>query len=160
MILRVLLCAAITGAAFWKLGGTTWVLTLPLWGLALARPLVEAAFQLPALSRRLATLGWEGRYTEFDGLRVRTYVVGRELRVAAADVDAVLGWRDTPIGQRAQSLRIDGRFLGAPATYPVRILISLLENERSPTARRFRHWLEREVAFPHQARQQRSSGEL
>ncbi|MBL8448020.1 MAG: hypothetical protein JNJ44_11465 [Zoogloeaceae bacterium] len=158
VILRVFLCAGITGVAYWRLGGTTWVLTLPLWGLALARPLVDAGFQLPALIRRLATLGWEGRYTEFDGVRVRTFVVGQELRMAASDVDAILGWRATPTGRRAHRLRLGGHFGGPPATYPVWTLIALLEGDLSPTARRFRHWLEREVHRPHQLRQQRDAG--
>lgn len=149
IILRLAACFTVSYLAYRQIGPTTMMLTLPLWGAALARPIIEGVPALLRWAGHLHLQAWDGRYYEFDGRQVRVVTIGETLWFAEPDVVAILG--GTPealrskVGRNEYGPLGEGRLMG----FPEQALRRLLNGDASPQALRFRLWMEREVIFPH-----------
>lgn len=157
IILRLSACFTVSYLAYRQVGPTTMMLTLPLWGAALARPIIEG---LPAMLRWAAHLhlrAWEGRYYEFDGQQVRVVSIRDTLWFAEQDVVVILGWAPETVrrklGRNDYGPLGEGRLMG----FPEHALGRLLDGDARPQALRFRLWMEREVIFPHRERLRRGN---
>ena len=143
-------CLLLSWAAWHWLGLTSMVTTLPLFGVALARPLLDLA---GALQRGMKHAHWhevEGRHYAYRGRRVQVLDdADRHRWVRLADVRAIIGL--TPSDSALAIAYRDGvRALGpsAQAHIVAEALLAHLGKERSPDAARLRAWVEREIVFP------------
>lgn len=156
ILTRLALCAAASWA-LWRLGGTAlMVMSAPLYGIALARPLIDLAGALRHAMRAAVLRPLEGRHCVFRGTPVQVLGDDDHVRwVRAADVRAILGHTASD-GVLALSYPGGWRSLGTPPEphFSEDALIAHLRTERSTEALRFRHWVERTIAFP--ARQRRA----
>lgn len=150
IVLRVALCAAVSWGV-WRIGGLVpMVSTAPLWGIALARPLIELASELHHRLRAHVWKPLEGRHFVFRGIPVQVLEDDDHRRwVRAADVRRIVG-RTASNGALALTYPDGWRRFGQPAEphFSDEALIAHLAKESSPEALRFRHWAEREIAFP------------
>ena len=136
----------------WKLGGKPWMLvglvfSVPAFGVAIARPLVELSHEGLSWLAAQPLEKWEGRYYEFAGVHVRIYEDRGELWFAAKDVIQALA-----IPANADSLLavypggckvLEGiNFLAIPA------LENFLAAHPGPESGRFLLWSRREVLAP------------
>jgi hypothetical protein len=155
--LRLAACFAVSYLAYREVGPTTMMLTLPLWGAALARPIIEGVPALLRWAGHLHLQAWEGRYYEFDGRQVRVVTIRDTLWFAEPDVVAILGWAPETLrrklGRNEYGPLGEGRLMG----FPEQALGRLLDGDASPQALRFRLWMEREVIFPHRERLRRGA---
>jgi hypothetical protein len=147
---RLLLCAA-TSWLVWRNGGLALLLvTVPLYGVALARPLLDLASELRHHARAAVWRPLEGRHFAFRGSPVQVIEDSEHRRwVRAADVRRIVGYTAST-GTLALTYPEGWRAMGQPAEphFSDEALIAHLAKERSPRALRFRRWAEREIAFP------------
>jgi hypothetical protein len=159
--LRLTLCAAVSWLV-WRFGGlAAMVGTVPLYGVLLARPLLDLASELRHHSRALVWRKLEGRHFAFKGIPVQVLEDDAYRRwVRAADVRRIVGFTASD-GALALTYPNGWRRLGAPAQphFSDEALLVHLAKETSPEALRFRHWVEREIAFPARRLRQRTGGE-
>ena len=148
--LRLVLCLAVTWLAL-KFGGkTSAIWTAALYGVALARPLLDLASELRHLARRGLWRDVEGRHYSFRGRAIRVLTdVDHRRWVRLADVRAAVGFTASDATLRV-AYPGAWQLLGRPPEAFVRedALVTHLAKERTPDAARFRHWAEREIAFP------------
>jgi hypothetical protein len=74
-LVRLALCAAVSWLVWRYLGLVVAVITVPLWGIALARPIVEFAGHFYDWVNRSPLAAWQGRYYNFNGVHVRVMPV-------------------------------------------------------------------------------------
>jgi hypothetical protein len=150
--LRLALCAAVAWTA-WRLAGlTALVTTAPLFGIALARPLLDLASDLRHHARARAWRPVQGRHYAFHGYPVQVIEdVQHERWIRAADIRRILGHTASD-GALALSYPEGWKAMGQPPQphFSTAALIAHLAKESTPQALRLRHWVEREIAFPAQ----------
>ena len=155
---RLALCAAGSWAA-WHFGGlVTVVATAPLYGIALARPLLDLASELRHRSRALVWRSVEGRHYVFRGTPVQVLEDDQQRRwVRAADVRRIVGHTASD-GALALTYPDGWRRMGRPAQphFSDAALVAHLAKESTPEALRFRQWVEREIVFPGQRLRERA----
>jgi hypothetical protein len=145
-----MLCAAVSWLA-WRQGGAVLLcVSLVVWGMALAKPLLELASDLRQALRASVWRKHEGRYFAFRGTPVQVIEDDEQHRwVRMADVRRIVGFTS---GETALSLTYpeDWRVLGSPPEPHLRdeALLLHLQKEASPIALKFSRWIEREVAYP------------
>ena len=148
--LRLLLCVAV-GWTLWRyFGPAVAVSSAPLFGIALARPLLDLASELRHATRAAMWRPVEGAYFVYRGTPVQVLEDDDHQRwVRAADVRAIVG-HTASHGALALSYPHGWRTLGQPPEphFSDAALIAHLAKETGPEALRFRHWVEREIAFP------------
>ena len=147
---RLVLCGLVSYAA-WRFGGlTTAVGTIVLYAIALPKPLIDLASEMRHLVRRAHWRDREGRHYAYHGLPLTVHEdVDHRRWIALAGVRAIVGF--TASDATLQVTYPDGwQVLGRPPAPCLRddALIAHLKTERSPAALKFRHWVEREIAFP------------
>jgi len=147
--LRLVLCACAT-ALVWRLGAGPRIASIALYGLLLAKPLIDLASELRHQYRRLHWRDAEGRHYSFRGRAIDVQVdVDHRRWVRLADVRDAAGFTASDA-----TLRVTypgaWRAWGRPPQPYLRedALVVHLAKERSPAAAKFRHWAEREIAFP------------
>ena len=148
--LRLALCAAASWAAWHYIGLTAVVTTAPLFGIALARPLLDLASELRHHTRARVWRELEGRHFVFRGIPVQVLEDEQHCRwVRAADVRRIVGHTASD-GALALTYPNGWRMMGKPAQahFSDDALIAHLTKETAADALRFRHWAEREIAFP------------
>jgi len=148
--LRLAVCGLIAWAAWRKLGETGLAVSAPVFGIALARPLIELAGALRDAMKRSHFRDVEGRHYAFRGRRMQVIEdADRRRWVRLADVRAVVGFTASD-GALAITYPDGVRRLGRPAEPHVgeEALLAHLLKERSPEAARLRRWVERQVVFP------------
>jgi hypothetical protein len=148
-VLRLVACLAVT-ALSWRLGMGARIGTIAVYGLLLARPLVELASELWRVARRIGWHDVQGRHYSFRGRAVDVRTDADRWRwVRLADVRAAVGFTATDGALRTT---YPGAWctLGRPPEAYLRedALVTHLAKERDLAAARFRHWAEREIAFP------------
>jgi len=157
IVLRVALCAALSWCV-WRIGGLVpMVATAPLWGVALAKPLIDLASEVRHRMRRHVWKPLEGRHFVFRGMPLQVLEDADHRRwVRAADVRRIVG-HTASNGALALTYPNGWRLLGQPAEphFSDEALIVHLAKESAPKALRFRHWAEREIAFPAQRLRER-----
>ncbi len=150
IVIRLLLCAACSWLV-WRFGGlAVMVATAPLYGVALARPLLDLASELRHGARAAVWRPLEGRHCVFRGTPVQVLEDEQHCRwVRAADVRRIVGFTASD-GALALTYPNGWRAMGRPAQphFSDDALIVHLSKETTPEALRFRHWAEREIAFP------------
>jgi hypothetical protein len=124
--------------------------TLPLFGIVLARPLLELAAALRDGMKEVQLAAVAGRHYAFRGRSVQVLEdADRRRWVRLADVRALVGFTASD-GALAITYRDGVRRLGQPAEAHVseEALLAHLMKERAPEAARLRVWVEREIVFP------------
>jgi hypothetical protein len=155
IVVRLALCALLSWAA-WHLGlGAGTLVVVALFGIALARPLVDLASELRHQYRRAHWRDREGRHYVFRGRPLSVHEDAEHRRwVRLADVRSVVGFTASDASLKLTYAN-GWRLLGRPPEPHLsdEALIAHLSKERSATALKFVQWAEREIAFP--ARRQR-----
>ena len=90
-ITRLALSAAILWAVFRYMGMIPFVLAVPIAGVLLSKPIIEAGGAWFNWAKRQPYAEWQGNYYEFAGTQIRIVEVGRELWVVDADLLRVIG---------------------------------------------------------------------
>jgi len=148
--LRLACCALVSWGA-WRLGGPGFLVgTLPLVGIALARPLVELASALRHEMNRAHWRDVEGRHYAFRGHPVSVLEdADRRRWVRLADIRAIAGFTASD-GALAITYPNGVQRLGRPPQTHVsdEALLAHLQKERAPDAVRLCGWVEREIVFP------------
>jgi hypothetical protein len=144
-------CCALISWGVWRLQGpAAMVTTLPLFGIALAKPLIDLASELRHVMRRSHWRDVEGRHYAFRGQPVRVVDdADRQRWVHLADIRAIVGFTATD-GALAISYPNGVRHLGRPPEPHLsdEALLAHLRKERGPSALRLAIWVEREIVFP------------
>lgn len=156
---RLALCAAVSGV-LWRFGGAAlMVVSAPLYGMALARPLLDLASELRHATRAAVWRPVEGRHCVYRGTPVQVLEDDEHVRwVRAADVRRILG-HTASNGALRLTYPNGWQIMGAPAEphFSDDALIAHLRTERSAQALRFRQWAERTIAFPAQRQREKLS---
>lgn len=157
LALRGGVCALVSGLAWWTAGATGFVTSLALWGVALARPLLDLAGELRHTMRAAVWHELEGRHYSFRGLAVQVLEDddGR-CWIRVADVRRIVGFTAS---DRALALSYPQGWghLGRPPQphMSTEALLVHLGKETSPVALKLRQWIEREIDFPARRRRER-----
>jgi hypothetical protein len=153
---RLALCALVAWAV-WRIGGLVpMVATSALFGVLLAKPLLELLSDLRHQTRALVWRSLEGRHYVFRGMPVQVIEDDAHTRwVRAADVRSIIGFTASD-GALALTYPEGWRLLGKPREphFSDEALIAHLRKESSAEAGRFMQWAERAIAYP--ARQLRA----
>ncbi len=152
---RFAVCCAATWLV-WRLGfGVGTLFMIGLFGILLAKPLIDIASALRHALRREVWRDVQGRHYAFKGRPVRVITDADQRRwIRLADVRRITGF--TASDAALQVTYPQGwRKLGTPAEPYLcdETLLTHLAKERSPENARMRLWVEREIVFP--ARRQR-----
>ncbi len=154
VVVRILVRGGGCGLLFWWIWRTFGLASampvVALFGIALARPLIELAEALGWQMRRAHWHDVEGRHYTHRGRAVAVLEDDEHRRwLRLADVRAFVGFTASD-GALAISYPGCVRELGRPPAQYVRVdaLLVHLAKERSPEAARLRGWVEREIAFP------------
>ena len=147
---RLLLCCVATYALWLRLGTTGFAISAPIFGAALARPIIDLVAEFTAQARHAALADLAGRNYEFRGARldIAEYDDGyrwislRDVRkvLPAMPRDAVLRSRFPADLLHDEDLK--GERIRAEA------LLDYLRKSMESDAIRFRNWLEKDVVFP------------
>ncbi len=155
LALRLSLCCLFSWLVWRTLGLTSMIATLGMFGVALARPLIDLASAIRHEMRRATWHDVEGRHFAYRGHSVRVVEDADHQRwIRLADVRAIVGF--TASDAALQLTYPNGwRRLGRPLEPHLsdEALLAHLAKERLPSAAKLRHWVEREIVFP--ARRQR-----
>ena len=154
---RLAACAGLAWAAWRALGVWGLAPALLLLAVLLPYPLLTLASELRQKMREQVWKPVEGRYHAYHGTPVQVLTDERHRRwVRVADVRKITGFTaSTP----ALSLTYPNGYqlMGRPAVPHLSddALVAHLRTESKPAALKFRHWVEREIAFPAQRERER-----
>jgi len=144
-------CCALISWGVWRLQGpAAMVVTLPLFGIALAKPLIDLASALRHAMRQSHWRDVEGRHYAFRGRGVRVLEDADGRRwIRLGDVRAIVGFTASD-GALALAYPEGVRRIGRPVEPYIgeEALLEHLGKERGPNAIRLRAWVEREIVFP------------
>ena len=147
---RLALCGAVSWWV-WRIGGLVpMVATTPLYGVMLAKPILDLLSDARHHARALAWRKLEGRHYVFRGTPVQVLEDDAHVRwVRAADVRRIVGFTASD-GALAITYPDGWRVLGDPPQphFSDEALLVHLRKENAPEALRFRHWAERTITFP------------
>jgi hypothetical protein len=147
---RLALCGVVSWFV-WRVGGLVpMVATAPLYGVLLARPLLDLVSDLRHQTRVLVWRPLEGRHYVYRGTPVQVLEDDAQVRwVRATDVRAIVGFTASD-GALALTYPDGWRVLGKPPQphFSDEALLVHLRKENSAEARRFMHWAERTITFP------------
>ena len=153
---RLAVCVLVSWCV-WRLGGLApMVATAPLYGVLLAKPLLELMSDMRHQTRVLVWRPLEGRHYVFRGTPVQVIEDDSHVRwVRAADVRRIVGFTASD-GALALTYPNGWRLMGQPPEphFSDEALVTHLRKENSAEAGRFMHWAERTIAYP--ARQLRA----
>jgi hypothetical protein len=157
LAVRLFIGAAATWLMFWASGVLGLVFAAPIWGLLLAKPLLEG---LPLLLRGAKRSAWttdEFEVIAFEGHQLRIRFLAGYPWVVDADLLGVLGEKPTDSARRradpANCAQIGHRKLWG---FSEAGTVKYLSASRHPDAHKLRLHLERQVFFPARKRRERS----
>jgi hypothetical protein len=157
LLVRLALCALVSALFIWighqvhaRAGGWIgFVLSIPLYGTALAKPLVELFEEGLTWLSRQPLRQWEGRYYEFNGIQIRVYEDDEKLWFVAKDVLAATHVSAIPgsfIATHSQGFRV---LAGTRLTcLDLDTVEKVLARSREHEPGRFILWARREVETP------------
>jgi hypothetical protein len=155
LAIRLALCSAATWLV-WRLGFDTGVLFMAaLYGVGVARPLLDLASAIRHEMRRAQWHDLQGRHFAFRGRTVHVVEDADHQRwIRLADIRAIVGFTASD-GALHIAYPNGWQLCGRPATPHLsdEALLAHLAKERAPVAAKLRHWVESEIVFP--ARRQR-----
>jgi hypothetical protein len=148
--LRLAGCVIVAWAAQRWLGKVAMVTVLPIFGIALARPIIELASEIGQATKRAHWRDVEGQHFAFRGQPIGVVSDADKRRwVRIADIRRVTGFTAS---DGALELTYPGgaRRFGKPSQLHLsdEALLAHLRKERSPEAIRLANWVEREIVFP------------
>ena len=150
VLVRLAGCTLLSWFVWRSFGSVPMVTTLPLFGVALARPLLDLA---SALRHQMDRAHWrdvQGRHYAYRGRPVRVVEdEDRQRWVRLADVRAIVGFTASD-GALAIAYPDAVLRIGRPPEPHLRdeALLAHLAKERAPEAIRLRIWVERAIVFP------------
>jgi hypothetical protein len=148
--IRLAVCFAFSYLAWRGAGPIGLGASIALFGLLLAKPLVELASVIRHAIRAQAWKPVEGRYWAYHGQPVQVIEDEDHRRwILADDVRRIVGFTASN-GALALTYPNGFRNLGKPALphFSDEALLTHLAKENSTRALKFRHWVERDIAFP------------
>jgi hypothetical protein len=148
--IRLTLCAAFSWLVWRALGPVAMVMTLPLVGITLARPLIDLASDIRHQTRALVWHSSQGRYYAYRGIALQVLEDARHTRwIRAEDVRRIVG-STTSDGALALTYPDGWQMMGNPMQphFSDVALIVHLRKDSSAKTLHFRQWAEREIAFP------------
>lgn len=155
--LRIALAAAISTFAFYKVNWLAAILSIPVWGVLLAKPVVEFAETYFDFARKQPYQAWNGHYYAFEGTQIRVFEDLDEatLWFCDADILKVLGKVPEPSYRIAYP---PPRYRLLPGTqlwaFSEDAVIDVVSHIRHPDMGKFRFWLDRQVIAPYRKRQE------
>jgi hypothetical protein len=156
LALRSLLCAALGWLGWHFIGPGTIALTIPLFGIAAAKPLLELIGAAYGAVRARALADIEGQHYAYRGIPVRVVQDPQHRRwVRAADVRRIIGGTDSDSALKltyGRGYRTTGR-PAEPYFSESALLLHLSRQGSHAASGRLRLWVERVVVGP--AREQR-----
>jgi len=146
----------------WRYLGEFWPVVVPIWGVLLAKPIIEL---VPALLRALREdvfAEWQGRYYAFDGHHIRVLDIEGKPWIVDADLVRSLGQRmSPPLRERLRKTLDATEYDRLPATrlwgFSERGALKFLAQRQDPQALKLKLWLEREVYFVWHKRAERAA---
>jgi hypothetical protein len=145
--LRLAVCVLVVWAARRWLGNVAMVTTLPIFGVALARPLLDFAGDIRDAIKGARWRHVQGRHYAFRDQPIR--VADHQRWVHLGDIRAIAGFTASD-GALTLTYPNGARRLGKPAELHLsdEALLAHLRKERAPDAVRLCLWVEREIVFP------------
>lgn len=154
----LLVCGTLAYGAWRAMGWVGVVLSAPIFGAAVARPLLELVGAIARGTKALALGSTEGRHYAFRGQSIDITEDDAPYRwLLTDDVRKVIV--DLPSDKLLQRLYPDGlHAVGRPAAMRIQAeaLADYLRKSSDPTSIRFKRWVERDVLLP--ARKRREVG--
>jgi len=155
LLLRFVVSASICALATWigwKLGQRAWALTffvftIPVVGVAIAKPLVEFSHEGISWLADAHSREWHGAYYEFNGVQIRVYEDDDRLWFTAADVLKACNIRaiaETLLASHPENCRSLGRHV----CLDIGGVEKLFEDNRNAELGRLMVWAKREVITP------------
>lgn len=153
LLLRFVVCTAVSVPLWWFSGWTGLLLALMLWARAFSGDLIALGETLGRALRHLAFRPVQGRFYQFKGHRVRVLDddIERQRWIALADLATALGGA-MPVAsirrRQPDALREEG-----DGVYVLdEAALAWLREQRGDRAGRLAHWVEREVWYPARGR--------
>ena len=148
LALRLVICIGVTYLGVVVLGLTGFAITAPIWGVMLAKPILEFFPALERMIHRHALQQWEGKYYKYGPTHLRVYFDGDDAWFNAKDVlsvfDKTLGsWLDTRFTPEEYGTIPDRNDKGFSSAG----VVKLTQISDHPEAPKFRLWFERAVVF-------------
>ena len=152
---RLALSAAILWAVFHYMGMIPFVLSIPIAGVLLAKPLIEAGGSWLHWAKKQPYAEWHGNYYEFAGTQIRMFEIGRELWVVDEDLLRVIGEKPSLLlGGHYDVLEYgpidETEFHGFSPAGAAKVLNQSTHYE----SKRMLMWLQREVYKVHRRKQE------
>lgn len=128
------------------------VMSLPLWGVILAKPILALVGQYFGWAKREPYAKWQGRYYEFYGTHVRAEEDDEQIWFMEQDLLKILGRTPEKTNKLSygegnyRELRRGVLLLSEAAA------VALAGRSHHPDAGKLRFWLEREIIAPHRKR--------
>ena len=158
LTIRLALSAAILWAVFRYIGLIPFVLAIPIAGILLAKPIIEAGEGYFKWAKRQPYAEWQGNYYEFAGTQIRLFEVRRELWAVDTDLLRVIGEKPTLMltslyGTTDYNVITDTKYHGFSPAGAEKVLNKSTHFE----AKRMLLWLQREVYKQHARKQDLSA---
>ena len=140
----------------YKLGGghkeglVLLVLSAPIWGVLLAKPILELVKSYVDFAKQQPYIPWQGHYYEFQGRQIRIFEDDGLLWFVDRDVLRVLDKEPTSAMRIAYG-EVDYKPIGETGmmAFSDRVVVRVVSLIRHPEAGKFKFWIEREVIAPH-----------
>ena len=147
---RLALSAAILWAVFRTMGMIPFVLAIPIAGVLLAKPIIEAGGSYIHWAKKQPYAEWHGNYYEFAGTQIRFFEVGRALWAVDTDLLRVIGEKPTLMLESLYDVHDydaieNTKYHGFSPSGAQKVLNNSVHFE----ARRMLLWLQREVYKQH-----------
>jgi len=148
--LRLAGCFAVAWAAKRWLGNVALVTVLPIFGIALAKPIIELASEIGQAMKRAHWRDVEGQHFAFRGQPIDVVCDADKRRwVRLADIRGIAGFTASDGALELTYPSGTQRFgKAAELRLSDEALLAHLRKERSPDAIRLATWVEREIVFP------------
>jgi hypothetical protein len=151
---RLTMSAAILWLVFRYMGMIPFLLAIPIAGVLLAKPIIEAGGTWFHWAKKQPFAEWHGNYYEFAGTQIRMIEVGRELWVVDADLLRVIGEKPTLMLESLYDVAdyyaiAGGKYHGFSPSGAEKVLNKSSHHE----AKRMLMWLQREVYKQHARKQ-------
>jgi hypothetical protein len=152
---RLAISAAILWAVFHYIGMIPFLLAIPIAGVLLAKPVIEAGGTWFHWAKRQPFAEWHGNYYEFAGTQIRMFEVRRELWVVDADLLRVIGEKPSLMLESLYDVHLydainETRYRGFSPAGAEKVLSESNHYE----AKRMLMWLQREVYKQHRRKQE------
>lgn len=158
LILRVLLCCGATWIVFRRIGLIALPLCSVLFGVALARPVLELLGRVPRLARYAVYRAFHGRYFEYKGRQIVVNEDAGGHRWVA--LDAVRRVVPSLSPDRRLARRFPRAFVAptqaSGALLRAEELLEVLRGHAEPEAVRFKQWVLEELVAPAALKRSRS----